>query len=70
MVEVMKVMVTSFKRIYACALAFSAPDRLPLLTHASTKAFWTLRSKSGSVSCGDTAPSSWLLVCTRSVCAL
>ena len=34
----------------------------PLLTHASTGDSWTLTGKSGSVSCGVTAPLSWVLV--------
>ena len=37
----------------------------PLLTHASARDSWTLTSKSGSVSCGVTAPFSWVLVHTR-----
>ena len=37
----------------------------PPLTHASAKDSWTLMGKSGSVSCGVTAPFSWFLVCTR-----
>ena len=42
-----------------------------LLTHASTGDSWTLTGKSGLVSCGVTAPFSWVLVCTQCfVCAL
>ena len=37
----------------------------PLPAHASTGDSWTLRDKSGSVSCGVTAPFSWVLVHTR-----
>ena len=37
----------------------------PPLTHASAGDSWTLMGKSGSVSCGVTAPFSWVLVCTR-----
>ena len=37
----------------------------PLLTHASTRDSWTLMGKSGSVSCGVTAPFSWVLVHTK-----
>ena len=33
--------------------------------HASVKDSWALTGKSGSVSCGVTAPFSWVLVCTR-----
>ena len=35
------------------------------LTHASTGDSWTLMGESGSVSCGVTAPFSWVLVHTR-----
>ena len=42
----------------------------PLSTHASTRDFWTLTDKCGLVSCGVTAPFSWILVCTGFVCAL
>ena len=39
-------------------------------THAFTGHFWTLTGKSGSASCGITAPFSWVLVHTQgSVCA-
>ena len=41
-----------------------------LLTHASTGDLWTLTGKSDSVSCGDTAPFSWLLMHTGLVCVL
>ena len=37
----------------------------PPPTHASARDSWTLTGKSGSVSCGVTAPFSWVLVCTR-----
>ena len=36
-----------------------------LPTHASARDSWTLTGKSGSVSCGVTAPFSWVLVHTR-----
>ena len=60
MVEVMKMMATSFKRSHD-ALLHSVPAALqqPPLTHASTRDSWTLTGKSGSVSCGVTAPFSW-----------
>ena len=35
------------------------------LTHTSARDSWTLTGKSGSVSCGVTAPFSWVLVRTR-----
>ena len=37
----------------------------PPLTHTSARDSWTLTGKCGSVSCGVTAPFSWVLVCTR-----
>ena len=46
------------------------PCSRPLLTHASTRDSWTLMGKSGSISCGVTAPFSWVLVCTRFYFAL
>ena len=58
--EVMKIMATSFKRS-----SVFQPCSRPLLTHAFAQASWTLSSKSGSVSCGVTAPFSWVLVYTR-----
>ena len=39
-------------------------SRLPP-THTSTGDSWILTGKSGSVSCGVTAPFSWVLVCTK-----
>ena len=42
----------------------------PPPTHSSTGDSWTLTGKSGSVSCGVTAPFSWALVLTRVFCAL
>ena len=41
------------------------PCSRSLLTQTSTGDSWTLTGKSGSVSCGVTAPFSWVLVCTR-----
>ena len=41
------------------------PCSRPPWTHASTGDSWTLTGKSGSVSCGFTAPFSWVLVHTR-----
>ena len=60
MVEIMKIMVTSFKRSHAGTAARSAPN--PAAGHTSTRDSWTLMGKSGSVSCGVTAPFSWVLV--------
>ena len=42
------------------------PCSRPPLTHASTGDSWTLMGKSGSVSCGVTAPFSRVLMHTRS----
>ena len=52
MVEVMKIMLTSFKGPM-WALLHSVPPTLqqPLLTLTSTGDSWTLMGKSGSVSC-------------------
>ena len=41
------------------------PCSRPLPTHTSTGDSFTFTGKSGSVSCGVTAPSSWVLVHTR-----
>ena len=41
------------------------PCNNPLPTHTSAGDSWTLTGKCGSVSCGVTAPFSWVLVCTR-----
>ena len=64
MVEVMKIMVTCFKRSLA-GTQCPQPCIRPLLTHASSGDSWTLMGKSGAVSCGVTAPFSWVLVHTR-----
>ena len=67
MVEVVKIMETSFKRSHAGTAAPSAPTPAagPQSTHASARDSWTLTGKSGSVSCGANAPFSWVLVHTR-----
>ena len=66
MVEVMKIMVTSFKRSYANTGVLSASNPAASLpTHAFTADSWTLTAKTGSVSCGVIAPFSWVLVCIR-----
>ena len=41
------------------------PCSRPLPTDTSARDSWTLMNKSGSVSCGITAPFSWVLVHTR-----
>ena len=68
MVEVMNLMVTSFKRSHACTATLNAPNQpcsRPPLIHSSTGDSWILPGKSGSVSCGVTALFSWVLVHTR-----
>ena len=45
-----------------CYTKCPKPCSRPPLTHASTGDSWTLTGKSGSVSCGITAPFSWVLV--------
>ena len=53
-----------------CLTQCPRPCSRPSLTHASTRDSWTLLGKSGSVSCGVTAPFSWVLECKGFVCAL
>ena len=53
-----------------CYTQCSQPSTRPLVTHASARASRTLLGKSESVSCGVTAPFSWVLMSTRFVCAL
>ena len=65
-VEVMKTLVTSFERSRACTVHLVPPAySRPPPTHTSAEDAWTLTGKSGSVSCGVTAPFSWVLVQTR-----
>ena len=47
-----------------CYTQCPQPCSRPPLTHASTRDSWTLKGKSGSVSCGVTAPFSRVLVHT------
>ena len=54
---------TAFKRCHACTAPLSTPSQPPS-THTSTGDSWTLTGKSGAVSCGVTAPFSWVLVHT------
>ena len=49
-----------------CYTQCSQPCSRPPPTHTSVGDSWTLTGKSGSVSCGVTAPFSWVLVHTRS----
>ena len=48
-----------------CCTHSLCPCSRQLSTHASTGDSWTLTGKSGPVSCGVTAPFSWVLVCTK-----
>ena len=51
-----------------CAHCYTQCPQLcirPPLTHASAGDSWTITGKSGSVSCGVTAPFSWVLVRTK-----
>ena len=48
-----------------CCTQYPQPCSWPPPTHASARDSWSLTSKAGSVSCGITAPFSWVLVCTR-----
>ena len=61
MVEVMKIMVTSFKRSCACIASLSAPGSRPSLTHASTRDSWTLLASLGQSLVGPLllSPGSW-----------
>ena len=64
MVEVMKIMVTSFRRSHACTATLSAPN--PAAGHHQLtpplETSYALTGKSGSVSRGVTAPFSWVWV--------
>ena len=65
-VEVRKIMADLLQKV-SCTLPHSVPwpCSRSLSIHTSTGGSWTHRGKSGSVSCGVTAPFSWVLVCTR-----
>ena len=72
MVEVMKIMATSFKRllstkgysesrsVHTLLTQCPRPCSRPLPTYASPRDSWTLMGKSGSASCGVTSPFSWV----------
>ena len=66
MVEVMKIMVTSFKSSHAYISALSASDSEAGYHQPPPplEVFWTLMGVSGLVLFGITAPVSWVLVCT------
>ena len=66
MVEVMKIIATSFKKSLAhCLTQCPGPCSRPPPIDSSARDSWTLMGKSGSVSWGVTAPFSCVLVCTR-----
>ena len=66
MVEVMKMMATSFKTSCAHTAALSTPTLQQATADPSLcRRLWTLTGRSGSVSCRVTAPFSWILVHTR-----
>ena len=62
-VEVMKVMAFSFKRSQACTAILKCPQPCsrPPPTHASDRDSQTPTGKPEAVSCGVTAPFSWVL---------
>ena len=62
--EVMKKMVTSFRRSQGrhCCTLCPQPCCRPPPTYASAGDSWSHTGKSGSVSCGVTAPFPWVLV--------
>ena len=66
MVEVVKIMATSFKRSHD-ALLHSVPPALQQATAdpCLPRDSWTLTGKSGALSRGVTAPFSWVLMWTR-----
>ena len=64
MVEVMKITVTSLKKALERTQC-TRPCSRPPPTHTFPGDSWTLTGKSGAVSCGVTAPFSWVLMCTR-----
>ena len=64
-------MATYFKRPHARTAALSAPTLQQATTDPCLyRRLLDTHGKSGSVSCGVTAPFSWVLVHTSSVCAL
>ena len=48
-----------------CYIQYPWPWSRPLLTMPLARDSWTFTGKNGSVSCGVTAPFSWILVCTK-----
>ena len=64
MVEVMKIMQPPSKGPSLALLSSVSLTLQPPSTHASPRDSWTLMGKSGPVSCGITAPFSWVLVHT------
>ena len=69
MVELMKIMVTSFRRSHACTYTLSTPSRPPL-THASTGDSWTFLGKLGQSLVGSLIFCPGSCYTQSSVCAL
>ena len=66
MVQVMRIMVTSFKRSHAPSATLNASNSAQANTDLCLcQRLLTLTGKFGPVSCGVTAPFSWVLVLTR-----
>ena len=63
MVEVMKIMETCFKRSHACTATLNVPSTAA--GHCQPTPLLETPGHSGSVSCGVTAPFSWVLVHTK-----
>ena len=70
MVEVIKLMATSFKRSHAHIATPNISTLQQATTDPHLQRLLTLTGKSGLVSCRFTAPFSWVLVYTGFVCAL
>ena len=68
MVEVMKIMVTSFRTSHELLRWVPTHGSRPTPNHAFAGDSWTLTGKSRSVSFDITAPFSWVLVHTTVVC--
>ena len=61
-----KIVVTYFKRSHACTTTLNAPDPAAgNFRPTPPPDSWTITGTSGSVSCGVTAPFSWVLVYTK-----
>ena len=70
LVELMKIIKTSFKRSHACIATFSAPKPTPLLTQASAGDSWTLTASLGQSLVGSLLLSPGSRCAQGFVCAL